>query len=802
MRVIWTKKSVSMRRRTLATQMLFLSLANNGSSIAQSLAPETVRMAALAGAADMSELLVGVEVNGQPFAEPALLLQDAQGNLWAGADEFRRWRLRPPSIAPFRHEGADYYPLSGSSAWRYTFNPLKQELAISADAQAFLPSTQALSDQRAASPEALQLGGFFNYDLLGTRSEGDTQGAGQFEVGVFGSAGVGTIGLVAPALVSSSQLVRLDTTWTMDDPGKRQSLRLGDVVSRVGAWGYAARIGGVQWASNFSTQPGFISYPVQQAIGQATLPSTVDVYVNNALAASKDVPPGPFSITNLPVVSGSGDVRLVVRDMLGREQVISQPFYASSNLLARGISEFSYEAGLVRQNYGIASSDYGDWAASAIHRLGLSDSLTGEARLELQARQRAVGVGGMYLIPRTGVVNATLAASQGSYGLAGDQGGSLFALGFERQTQTLSFAVHSQWTSRGFREIGSDLAALPMAQQLTANAGYVTQDMGSFGMSYTKLLAYAGERAGLDVSTISYSRSLRNYGTLSLSAIRSRTTDNNTQLALLWTLPLSADHSVTLSRTNWRSDSQGNSHDTQAVLQKNYTPEDQYGYQILAHESGDAQASFQYENNRGAYYAEAARFGGTGSVRAGVMGGVVFLDGHAYTSRWLNDSFGVANVANFAGVRVYADNQLVGLTDESGNIVLPRLRPYENNKISIEARDLPLNAQIDSVNIAATPYFRAGVLAEFPVRTAHGALFRIVLDSGQVMPAGSTVELNEGKTLFPVANDGAVYVTGLVKQNRLVGRWKGQSCKFDLGFEPSNDPLPDLGQVTCHGVAP
>ena len=61
--------------------------------------------------------------------------------------------------------------------------------------------------------------------------------------------------------------------------------------------------------------------------GEAVLPSTVDLYVDNELRMRREVPSGPFSIQDLPVMTGQGDARLVVRDILGREQVITQPFY-------------------------------------------------------------------------------------------------------------------------------------------------------------------------------------------------------------------------------------------------------------------------------------------------------------------------------------------------------------------------------------------------------------------------------------------------------------------------------------------
>lgn len=80
--------------------------------------------------------------------------------------------------------------------------------------------------------------------------------------------------------------------------------------------------------------------PLPELSGSAAVPSTVDVYVDNAQRASRSVPSGPFSITNLPIITGAGTARLVVRDALGRETVSETPFYASSDLWLRDLQIF------------------------------------------------------------------------------------------------------------------------------------------------------------------------------------------------------------------------------------------------------------------------------------------------------------------------------------------------------------------------------------------------------------------------------------------------------------------------------
>ncbi len=105
-------------------------------------------------------------------------------------------------------------------------------------------------------------------------------------------------------------------------------------------------------------------------------------------------------------------MRVVVRDLLGREQVISVPFYASASLLAKGLHDFSYEAGAERRNFGTDSNDYGRAFAAATHRLGFTDWLTGEVHAESQLERQTVGLGTVMLAPSVGVFSAAAAASR------------------------------------------------------------------------------------------------------------------------------------------------------------------------------------------------------------------------------------------------------------------------------------------------------------------------------------------------------------------------------------------------------
>src|SRR5262249_52888690 len=244
-------------------------------------------------------------------------------------------------------------------------------------------------------PSRSALGGFFNYNLLGQTGAGTQNLSGLFEAGLFGPHGVLTnssaLNLSSVASGTPS-FVRLDTTWFRDNPAEMTSLRVGDSITRTSEWGRPVRFGGIQYGTDFATRPGFITFPLQAASGVAALPSVVDVFVNGNRVGEQSVRPGPFSITNIPPITGQGDVQLVVRDAMGREQVITQPFYASPQLLGAGLEDFSYQAGFLRNNYGLDSSDYGSAFGSALYRRGIPNRLTLEGEAEATPD---IGAGGV-----------------------------------------------------------------------------------------------------------------------------------------------------------------------------------------------------------------------------------------------------------------------------------------------------------------------------------------------------------------------------------------------------------------------
>jgi len=749
----------------------------------------------------VDEFLV-VDINQQGLTRPVVVLRDAQGERYVSEADMRLWRLRVPAVKPHVVEGDNYYPLHAIAGSSTKLEAARQVLHVEVPAAAFeltrLDSLRRTVDS--AEPVAPPgRGAFLNYDLYAENAQSVTQTSGFLDLGVFNEYGTGTLSGLARHIEGADfyassagyaeNFLRLDTSWAVDSPEKMTSFRLGDTMTRPASqWGRAVRFGGLQYGTNFATNPYLITFPLQAASGEAVLPSTMDIYLNNVLTSRRDVPPGPFSITDLPAQTGLNNVQVVVRDILGREQLYSLPIYNSPTLLAPGLDDFSYNLGFVRENYGIASNDYGRWLATARHRRGLTDYFTGELSLEVVEDQATAGVGAALQLGEFGVLGAQLAASERD-----GQAGGLAGLVFERRTRGLSFGGVLQMASRDFAQLGVNREDFAPKWRAGANVGYSDTRLGSLGVTWAAEQPRTLERS--EVVTASYSTSMGKQAYFNLSVMQALTHERELSVFATVTLPFGERSTASLSHSYSASSSEWT-----AQAQQSVPVGEGWGYRVLGSDQGRMEAGGSLQTRSGLYSAQVARRDDVMGVRANATGALAWLEGDVYPTRRIDGSFGLVQVPGYADVRVYSENQLVGRTNADGNFLLTRLRPYERNLVGIEQADLPLDAQVDALKMNAIPYYRSATVVPFPVKPSNGAVLTLVLEDGQPVPVGAEVRLNDSNTPAPVAMRGEVYLTGLSAKNRLVVTWKKQSCELELFFKPSEDPIPDLGSFVCAGV--
>lgn len=766
-------------QRTATSLLLGLAVIASSSALAD------------AGGADPPRLaLLEVSVNGQAGAEPMLLLEDAGGALYAPAAAFAAWRLRLPAAPPLRFEGENYYPLAALPDVRVSVDARAQAVAIDAPAAAFEPqraSFDAFADQPMTAPAT---GAFLNYDLLVEHVRGDTVASGAVELGLFTPGGVGTTGFVAAAGSGPDSVVRLESSWSIDRPASATTLRLGDSISSPGPGSAPVRFAGLHYFRNYAVRPGFLTMPLPAIGGDASVPSVVDVYVNNVLQGSRAVAPGPFELANVPVPSGGGTVQLVVRDLLGREVVSEQAYYASSQMLRRGLHDFSWEAGFIRRGFGRRSADYGEFMLSTTHRYGFSDRVTGEGHLQASESTQMAGAAVSFLAFDLGQLGASASVSRSERGAGYRLAGS-----FERRAAGLSFGLLSEYSSADYRIVGMPDGYRPPRLTLQGFADLpIRRGSLGFNLIHRSLRGEADET----VAGLFGSYQLSGSAFLHIYARRAVAGRGDTVVGAHLSLALGGRRSAFASAEHSRRGDLAH-----VSVQENPPAGIGAGYRVEATLGRVERVEAAYVRHlpMAAVGAQLAYAGGSTGLRATATGSFGLVGGELFTSRNLGEAFAAVRLDGYPGVRVYADDQLVGVTGGDGSLVVPGLRAFEPNRIRIDEADLPLDVRIDATEIVVRPFARTGALVGFPLRRERGALLRLRREDGSDVPAGARLAVEGMDGDFLVASGGEAYVPGLEGRRLVSAAWAGGACTAVAEVPDDDDPQPRLDDLVCRPEA-
>lgn len=742
-----------------------------------------------------NELLLDVYLNEQPQHETALFLETSPGELLAQPADLQNWRLIMPSAPLVRYDNTDFYPLKAIAGARYQIDTASQTIHITVPASALTSSIIDGFYPRGAKPQPSPLGAFLNYSVFASHVQASTVANAFAELGLFNRLGVVTDSELGNDLNGTArQWIRLETTFTHDSPDEIASLRLGDATTFGGMTGLVVRFGGVQYGTNFATQPGIATLPLPSIGGSAAVPSTVQLYVNGVLQRTQDVQPGPFVVPTVPISTGPGVITLVIRDILGRQQVITQSFYAANTLLAKGLDDYSYSLGKQRLNFGVESNDYGPALMSAVFRRGYTDNFTGEVRGEAAPGQQTLGTGGFLSAGTAGVFNLAVAGSHST--TQGD--GGLGQFGYQYLGSTFNGGLNVQVASPHFTQAGYLPGTSAPHLQASANVGAFLGAVGSASLGYVR--EDDPVLGKIRLATFNYTRALGEAAFLSFSVYRDLSGQGNSGGLLSVTLPLGEQRSASVGVSH-----QSGNTTPFAEIQRSLPAGTGYGYRLATQLGSNAssQGELDYQNDVGTYDVAAYHSGGQTLYQGGLSGGLGYVGGDFFASRTIDSSFAVVEVPGQADVDIYAQNQVVAHTDSHGFAVIPRLNPYQENRVGYDPRNLPLDTDIAEANMTLVPYYRSGLLARFAVTTLHGVTFVVKLPDGQPVPAGAVIEVPGQPVPFPVGYDGQAYVTGLSAKTRLKASWADQSCVFTVDVPPAGkDPLPDLGIFTCEAMKP
>jgi len=163
----------------------------------------------------------------------------------------------------------------------------------------------------------------------------------------------------------------------------------------------------------------------------------------------------------------------------------------------------------------------------------------------------------------------------------------------------------------------------------------------------------------------------------------------------------------------------------------------------------------------------------------------------------------VIRVPGAEGVRGFLNNQEVGRTNGSGNLVVPNLLPYYGNRISIADSDVALSRGVSAVERTIAPPLRGGALVLFESRAARFFRGRVtVLRAGKPeTPSYGELSVHKpagGDTVSPLGQHGEFEVPDL--EPGLYGAqivYAGGTCAFTLPIPATALAVTNLGERRC-----
>ncbi len=738
-------------------------------------------------------LYLEVELNQQPTG---LLLPfvSRDGRLFARADTLAQLNFDLPDAAPGRLIALDELP-----GVQVRYDAALQRVSITAPlSQLDLDTTVIAPDRDEVLPATNSPGLLLNYDLYANHGSRSSNATAYAELRAFGGhTGVFSTTAVTRAFRSDASerwqgdSVRLDSSWEWSFPQSMLSVSLGDTATGNLSWTRAVRVGGIRIGRDFGLQPYRVTTPLPAFLGEVAVPSELELYVNGIKQYSGEVPVGPFQLISQPNINGVGNAQLVITDAFGAVRTLSFPFYASQNLLADGLSDWSVTAGVIREDYGLRSFSYGSSpVASGEWRYGLSDAFTIEAHGEGGDGLRNGGVGAVWSLGQAGVLSGSYAGSRWH-----DQTGAQTALAYSWNNSRFNLSLSTQRTHDDYRDIASGYGQAPARTSDRALIGWNSEKLGSFGTSYLRL-QYPDSEASRYASAY-WNRSFGRNWALNFSVNQNLDDADDRSLYLGISVNLGERRALNTSLQRNAGRDSANVDISQSVPTAGGLSWRLRASHVDSGGSrGLAEAGWLGEHGR--VNGGVAGSSGDWYGYAGANGGLVLMSGDVFASRNVNDAFAVVSTDGVAGVPVKLENRLIGDTNDNGLLLVTPLNAWQRNRLAIDPMDLPANMRLGQIEMFAVPSDRAGTEVQFDVQPVRAAVVVLHDATGTPLAAGSNAALagNPASATF-VGYDGEVYLDALDSHNTLNVSTATSSCQVSFDYPATPAPIPRIGPLVC-----
>lgn len=542
------------------------------------------------------------------------------------------------------------------------------------------------------------------------------------------------------------------------------------------------------------------------ASGIAQSEARVEVRQKGILIYSTVVPPGPFTLRQIPVIDSSTDLNVKVIETGGEERSFIVPSGSFNVGFIQAARSFSFAIGKQDQSSGFnpdgSNADSG-WLSTVNGNLPLGERVNLSSGAVLASNYHGAGFGVSAAPTRNSSLNLNNVWShQTRSGWIGTQ---VLLNGSAQLLRNLSVYGSLQQRTKKFRNVGDPsgpvvtdnglVFSTGYKQQQTANLSYQLDKFGALGLGYSKYIGFDKKSSERMIASWS-----QNIGRASLTVSAEHSNNENQDNALFLAL------NIPIGRRSINTSSSRQGDRVQNRVSVSEQVNDFVGYSASANtDNSNNQIGSSANLNLTPKYTQlgfGANYQGSSnsSFNSSASGAVVAHQGGVTFSPYhVQDTFAVATLPNISGARINTPQGPVW-TDFSGQAVVPSMPAYAEGRLEVTTKSLPRTTDIK--NAIRTVRLGRGAVTNigFDIIQTRRALLRLLNKDHRPVDKGTAIFDESGAWITSIGNDGSLFLddkqlkTGLKAVDAA-----GRSCSFSYRFPDEIDPdaLYDTADVTC-----
>lgn len=690
-----------------------------------------------------------------------------------------------------------------------TQNPIQAEMDASIQSvKITLPAeffnVKNLQQEQLIMPDKAALGAFLNYDFFYGQTSKQDEFNTLTELGIFKDYWMFQNAMIVRSLdipeqqgdIETEKVVRLKSTLNLDFPEKYQQLTLGDTSTISNPFINSVRFAGLSFGTNFTDRPDYIYWNMPTLKGSAVLPSTVDLYINGVSISQQKVTPGDYNLQPGSMIQQSGDVQVVVEDVLGNRSVQTFPVYINNLLLKPKLNEYNIALGKIRYNYDIQNDDYREFFSNLYFRRGITNSTTLGFNAAYSEDVKNLGLLWTQAISKYALLDTYMAGSNSDAGNGYSVGGSI-----SRNASKIYLGLSAQYSSQEYKNLGySDAVSIPKYEVLFYFSKYDIPIIQNFNINYIERVYYPGNIFNVSDSrilTVGISRTLLPNLYFTTSYFKEFAGNENSGGYISFNYSFGNNKNAYLSHST--------ENETRVQFVKASTKQTGFdyvlganqrngdlsyqGYGLLKSNVGDLRVqidhSDDYDNNQVIY-----------------RGALVWLGGKVAMTKSVDNAFALVQVQDSPHVDVARSLSPIGSTNKNGYLFVHNIIPYVPYDISFDQNQLDIEDAFDYSNKRMIGLNQRGYILNFPVYHTQQVILRLKDQDNQILPRATEVYLNdEDSQYFPVGAEGKIYLYGLKPgQYRILAKMEeGKMCHATFEVPNLNNKAtePSVKDVIC-----